>query len=154
MNSAKDSAKDLVDLSASTIESTRQSSTSKKSIYEAIELSSTNYDRDNRRYLAWNGIGNIVTRILDDGNHRIQIRFTNGNIKQEIIQDSLGFTRASLAYEGAVFSTDVYEEKSNGSLISMIYYHAFSKQTHLNGANEVSNITYNTIMTIILAFLI
>lgn len=115
--------------------------------------STTKPDEKNRRYLCWNHIGNITLRqdVLED---RVEIRFTNaqGGNKNEAFPDRSGITMAALGYDGAVFSTQADEEPVGLSAVerelvtssgrgSMIYYHAFAGNAHLDGINESFRIT-------------
>ena len=88
----------------------------------------------------WNSIGNITCSDLGI-NNRIEIRFTSTDRnKPEAFNDNFGFTMAALSYEGAVFASDPEEDpedplsKTRGSTV---FYHAFSGQQHMRGANEV-----------------
>ena len=106
-------------------------------IQSSFQPSSTLSDDYQRRYLVWNHVGNIITR--DEGiTSRIEIKFSNsaGKNKQETFSDTNKFSLASLAYEGAIFATELDPNSPEGTPGSSIYYHAFPGQKVLEGAND------------------
>jgi hypothetical protein len=125
--------------------------------HPVVHSSSTPFDDKRRRYLVWNDIGNITIR-EESLENRIEIRFTDMKYgKNEIIPDHSGFILASLGYDGAAFVTaaltdddeeeeriksklkeedranEAYDEKKKGSLL---YYHAFPGNHHIEGINN------------------
>eukprot|EP01038_Epipyxis_sp_PR26KG_P010497 gene10497-14108_t len=108
-----------------------------------FQPSSTTNDEKKRRYLVWNSIGSIVSR-EEPLENRIEIKFQNamGNNKPEAFPDRIGFTMASLSYEGAVFASESEVEPTDTAEIaitktgSTILYHAFPGQKQLEGLND------------------
>ena len=128
-----------VDARIQSLEETRTNSN--MSIQQPFQPSCTKEDDKQRRYLAWNNIGNITLRSEPENEqNRIEIRFTDtmGVNKQEAFADVLGFNMAALSNEGAIFATDIeavddmYHDPSG----SKVHYHAFSGQKKMEKANE------------------
>jgi len=106
-----------------------------RELQPAFQPASTNNDTKNMRYLVWNAVGTITSRLDSLGKQQISIRFVNtgGKSKNECFPDLKGYIMAALSHAGAIFATgkDLVKVKRG----STIDYRAFSANKQLEGVN-------------------
>ena len=103
--------------------------------------------------MTWNQVGTITCR-EEDGGNKMEIKFAdiNGKNKNQSFVDHEGFSIAALGFEGACFANQPEEPSADEAMDipssnqsrqngSIIYYHAFPGQSHMNGANETFSVT-------------